>query len=119
VHAGYPTALEYFTPRRKGKTQSRSAGLRLCVFTLRPCVKNSVWLVTVKKLTFHLPGAQMESSLCAAAQTLSISAPPARERSAELPVPTTKHPCYQIADFSRQRLHDIYLLKSPKIRFIH
>jgi hypothetical protein len=82
-------------------------------------VKYSFQLVTVKKLTFHLPGSQMESSLCATVQTLSISAPPARERPAELPVPTTKHPCYQIADFSRQRLHDNYLLKSPEIRFNH
>jgi len=59
----------------------------------------------------------MEPSLCTAAQTLSISAPPARERPAELRMPTTKYPCYQTADFSSERLHDNYLLKSPEIRF--
>jgi hypothetical protein len=81
-------------------------------------VKQFVSLIAVEKLALHFPVAEIEPPLRPAAQTLPISATPARERSTELPVPTTKHPCHQIADFSSKRLHDIYLSKSPKIRFI-
>ena len=34
-------------------------------------------------------------------------------------MPTTKYPSHNIADFARQRLHDIYLSKCPEIRSIH
>jgi len=75
-------------------------------------------LITVKKLTLHFPVAEVEPALRTAAQALPIRAPPARKRPAELSVPASKHPTHQTTDFSTQRLHDIYLSKSPKIRFI-
>jgi hypothetical protein len=34
-------------------------------------------------------------------------------------MPAAKYPCHKIANFSRQRLHDVYLSKSPEIVSTH
>ena len=67
--------------------------------------------VTVKKLTLHLPVAEVEPPLRPTAQALPVRAPPARKRTAELRMPATKHSRYKMANFSRQRLHDVLPLE--------
>ena len=72
--------------------------------------------VTVKKLTLHFPVPEIKLPLRSAIQALPIRAPPARKRPTEFRVPTTEHPSYKTADFSRQRLHDVLPLEIPEIR---
>lgn len=73
--------------------------------------------VTVKKLTLHFPVAQVELPLCATAQAFPVRAPPARKRTAKFRMPATKHSRHKTANFSRKRLHYLYLSKSPEMSF--
>ena len=76
-------------------------------------------LITVEKLALHLPVAEVELPLRSTVQALPVRAPPARKRTAQFRMPATKHSCHKIANFSRQRLHDVYLSKSPGMSFNH
>ena len=75
----------------------------------------SLRLNVVIKLALHLPIAEIELPLRATVETSAISSAFAGKRTAELPVPAAKYSCYETCDFYCQRLHDLYLSKSPEL----